>query len=373
MAAGDGEDDEMPPPDKAKTSDPDESLVAGVDPKGLQKSKKPPLRYDLGFYNQPVGTYKSKDDFKKVFCCGRHVKGHKPLFHTSQKQNVLYVCSLRESLNPCPWAGMLVFEGDGVWALRVAAGHSSAEHNDASEPKTFKVRDGHRTHGLDSVEQIQALQRNISSATNVRPRQALRSCMLNEEPDAVDCENVRLSQVQGLKKRIGENCADFDYGDFAQLVQKLTQRPVGAKNENKGFFAVAEVLREPQAGKRSVRLVATTPKLQRRWTEAEVCGMDGGHKFCIMKWPVVTWSAVNDAQQGCCVALGLFSRMHIDFVSQGIGAWNASTQNGTGERVGKAFGVSDSEDCFAQVISKQWGAEWIMCWFHVKKADVNTR
>jgi hypothetical protein len=129
------------------------------------------------------------------------------------------------------------------------------------------------------------------------------------------------------------------------------QRPSGKKNENKGFFAVADVLRGPTPGQRSVRLVATTPKLQRRWTEAEVCGIDGGHKFCIMKWPVVTWSAVNDAQHGCCVALGLFSRMNTDFVSQGISKWNASTLNATGKPAGKAFGVSDAEDCFQEVIS----------------------
>ncbi len=96
--------------------------------------------------------------------------------------------------------------------------------------------------------------------------------------------------------------------------------------------------------------------------------MDGGSKFCILKWPVVTWSAVNDKQQGSCVALGLVSSMKSAWITETIRKWNTSTLNATGKQACKRYGVSDAEDCFRRVITEEWGGQWIMCWFHVKQA-----
>ena len=98
-----------------------------------------PLRYDVVFYNKPIGTYASKAAFKHAHHCGRHVKGHQPTCVKSVQGRVLYRCNLHSSGAPCLWAGMLVRVGEEAWEFRVADGDVSGTHNEKSELKDYKA------------------------------------------------------------------------------------------------------------------------------------------------------------------------------------------------------------------------------------------
>ena len=189
------------------------------------------IRYDGAFYDSPVGTFASHAAFCKAFGVGRHIKGHKPTVVKKRPQSVLFQCSLRSSPTPCLWSAMLFKEEEGVWELRQHNGGASATHNEASEPREFKVRAGHKVHGWDTVEQVQALTQNFAAAPRVAPRAALRSCLLDETENAPSLEGIKLCQVQGLKKRGGPG-PSFNFGQFLEHLNKFKSRPA---NENEGF------------------------------------------------------------------------------------------------------------------------------------------
>ena len=68
---------------------------------------------------------------------------------------------------------------------------------------------------------------------------------------------------------------------------------------HKGFFTVRDIRKVK--GKPHVTLVATTLSLMKRWEKTNVCAIDGGRKFNIMRYLVHPFGVVNvESSIGVC-------------------------------------------------------------------------
>lgn len=134
-------------------------------------------------------------------------------------------------------------------------------------------------------------------------------------------------------------------------------------------FCVHKVVRLP-GGTPYVTLVATTTKLQRRATATPcgTAGIDGGHGFCLLGWPMLIKGEINNRGQLGPTELMLCSTMDLMHVREAVGQAAESAARVSKRPSHKQFTMSDAEVSLRNCMQVVHGSHPLMCWFHVVQA-----
>ena len=143
------------------------------------------------------------------------------------------------------------------------------------------------------------------------------------------------------------------------------------RDTHKGWWCHRQVVSEA-VGDARITLVATTRKLIDRCAIAAqhgcVISADGGHKFCLMGWPMTIIGVNNRAGNFGVVALCLSSSSGTEHVTHMIEGFKAAVVRHHPDFKGFEFSMSDSEDCYRSGLSETFRSQPLQCWFHTKQA-----
>ena len=178
---------------------------------------------------------------------------------------------------------------------------------------------------------------------------------------------MQLKQVQKLKKTLVRT--RFGCKTLGQLRSTLAKSTAIPKNTSKGYFCHAYVS-PPGQNKAKLSVMATTRILQQRWIRSpkSVVAADGGFKFNLLGWPLHVLGTVNRAGNFSLHGLGLTSTMASEHIEELFEGFSHSTRRVTGcsqAAMQIPLAMSDAEKAYRTALAKKFGADNLMCFFHV--------
>ena len=181
--------------------------------------------------------------------------------------------------------------------------------------------------------------------------------------------DIPLKQAQQIKRRVlAEKFKTTKVGDLVAMVDADAEMP---RDTHKGWWCHSQVVSDA-GGDARISLVATTRKMIDRCATAAsqgcVISADGGHKFCLMGWPMTIIGVNNRAGNFGVVALCLSSSSSTEHVTQMLQGFKGAVVRQHPEFKGFEFSMSDSEDCYRTGLSDKFRSEPLQCWFHTKQA-----
>ena len=198
---------------------------------------------------------------------------------------------------------------------------------------------------------------------NKTPRQTMREVRVEEE-----IRDIPLKQAQYIKRRVmAEKFRTARLGDLVSIVNRDTEMP---RDTYKGWWCHADIVSE-SAGAGRITLVATSRKMIDRCASAAfngcVISADGGHKFCLMGWPLTIIGVNNRAGSFGVVAFCLSNSSSTEHVTSMMQAFKAAVVREHPSFAGFEFSMSDSEDCYRTGLKETFTAQPLQCWFHTKQ------